>query len=157
MASICQDTQDMGTILWSLHALTTASDRHRGPPALSATTAPLYLLAHLRVRVCTGGCPFIWSEPCHRTLITPLLRTAEPPHSSPGNINDGTACLGHGLLGRHAHRYPQHERRMCRLQEKCPHTGSHTSSPHHTTLYLVWGHVRGLLRLWQYSTLLLIS
>ena len=93
-------------------------------------------MAHLWVCVYTGGCPFV-SELHHCTLVTLLLHTAEPPHSSPVNINDGTACPHHSLLTRHVHGYSQHQRQMCRLQQKCTHSGSHVSSPHHATLYPV--------------------
>ena len=126
MASIRQDTQDIGIISWSLLVRETASDtalssllklafRTGDPQPCSQQPFPSTPLARLRVCVCTGGRPLV-SRPRHRTLITPLPCTAEPPRSSPGNINDGTASSGHSLLARHVHGYLQHEKRMCRLQ-----------------------------------------
>ena len=112
-ASILQDTQDIDTISWFLLARDTASDTAEFTAEAYQTGDPLPCLqqplpctslAHLPVRVCTGGCPFI-SEARHHTLITPLPHTAEPPRSSPGNINDGTACPSHSLLARHVHGY----------------------------------------------------
>ena len=116
MASIRQDTQELGTITWSLLAQATASDTslstllkliEQGAPSLARNNPSLATLADLRVRVSTGGCPFV-SGPSNCPLVPPLPSTAKPPCSSPRNIDDGTACPCHSLLARYVKRHPRH-------------------------------------------------
>ena len=116
MASIRQDTQELGTITWSLLARdslrhltesTTEAERTRGPQSCPRQPLSRNAMAHLRVCVCTGGCPFV-PGPSHSPLVPPLPSTPEPPRSSPRNINDGTACPCHRLLARYVKGHPRH-------------------------------------------------
>ena len=132
LASIRQDTQDIGTISWSLLGRETASDTAlssllkliaQGTPSLARNDHSLAPPWPICESMYAQEGVLLYQD---RVIVPSSLRSRVPRNLHVAH--QGTSMMaqraraivfwppGHSVLARHVHRYPQHERRMCRLQ-----------------------------------------